>query len=97
MQVRKLASSEEAKGQHLVFVGSEAGAQLDEVLEASKGRAVLVVTESARGLRRGSTINFVVVGTKVRFDIALSPAQERGIRISARLLAVARKVVDKPS
>lgn len=97
VQVHKLRTVEEATGQHLVFVGSPASAHLEEVVEASKGRAMLVVTESVQALRQGSTINFVVVGTKVRFDIALAPAQERGIKISSRLLAVARKVVGKPS
>lgn len=97
VEIRKLRTGDQALGQHLVFVGSDASGHLDEVLEAGRGQAMLVVTESAQALRRGSTINFVVVDTKVRFDIALAAAQERGIKISSRLLAVARKVVDKPS
>jgi hypothetical protein len=96
VRISKLRTGEQALGQHLVFVGSDAGVHLEEVLEAGRGQAVLIVTESPQALRRGSTINFVVVDTKVRFDIALATAQERGIKISSRLLAVARKVVGKP-
>jgi len=38
-------------------------------------------------------INFVAVEDKVRFDVALPPAERGQLKISARLLAVARKVI----
>jgi hypothetical protein len=38
-------------------------------------------------------INFVAVDDKVRFDVALPPAERGQLKISSRLLAVARKVV----
>jgi uncharacterized protein DUF4154 len=41
-------------------------------------------------------INFVLVDDKVRFDVALVSADMGSLKISARLLAVARKVV-RPS
>jgi len=37
-------------------------------------------------------INFVSAGARVRFDVALPPAERSRLRISARLLSVARKV-----
>jgi len=42
-------------------------------------------------------INFVVVEDTVRFDIAPPPSESGNLRISARLLGVARKVVSKSS
>ena len=54
------------------------------------------MTESDEGLAAGSMINFVVVDDKVRFDVALARAEQAGLRISARLLSVARKVVTAP-
>src|SRR2546421_352827 len=45
----------------------------------------------------GRTINFVVVEDKVRFDIAPPPSESSNLKISARLLGVARKVVSKSS
>ena len=38
-------------------------------------------------------INFVPEDDRVRFDVALAPAEEGRLKISARLLAVARKVI----
>ena len=42
-------------------------------------------------------INFVVVDDKVRFDVALHPINRAGLKVSARLLAVARMVQSDPS
>ena len=61
-----------------------------------KGQPVLVVTESSRALALGSMINFVVVDDKVRFDIAPQAAEASRLRISARLLGVARTLIGRP-
>ena len=52
-----------------------------------------MVTESDEALAHGSMINFVAVDNRVRFDVALPQAQRRHLRISSRLLGVARRVV----
>ena len=77
----------------MLFRSRSSGDQLSAGLDASKGQSALTVTESEDGLRRGSMINFVIVSDKVRFDVALSPAEASRLKISSRLLAVARKVV----
>jgi hypothetical protein len=91
--VRRLQRGEAPGRLHLLFVGQAEGARLAEILAAVKGQALLVVTESENALEQGSVINFVPVGDKLRFDVALPPAERARLKISARLLAVARKVV----
>ena len=59
------------------------------------GKPMLIVTETRERSSHGSMINFVVVDDKVRFDVALPPAERDQLRISSRLLAVARKVVPR--
>ena len=91
--VRRVRRGEPLEGLHVLFVGAAHAAHLPEVLHAVSGRAILTVTESAGALPAGSMINFVPEAARVRFDIALAPAQRAELRISARLLSVARKVV----
>jgi YfiR/HmsC-like len=43
-----------------------------------------------------SAINFVVVDDKVRFDVAPEAFDKANLRVSARLLTVARKVMGTP-
>ncbi len=97
VQVRKLRPGDPIGGLHILFIGRADDGRLPEVLAAAKGRALLTVTESDEALELGSMINFVVVDGKVRFDVALPPADPGNLRISSRLLAVARKVVSKSS
>jgi hypothetical protein len=95
--VRRLRPGDPIAGLHMLFIGGSDRGRLAEILAAAKGRALLTVTESEEGLDLGSMINFVVVEDKVRFDVAPPPAESGSLKISARLLGVARKVVSKSS
>ncbi len=95
--VRRLRPGDPIAGLHVLFIGGSDRGRLAEILAAAKGRPLLTVTESEEGLELGSVINFVVVEDKVRFDVAPPPAESGGLKISARLLGVARKVVSKSS
>ena len=95
--VRRLQRGEPAASAHLVYIASSEESRLPETLAALRGLPVLVVTESSRALALGSMINFVVVDDKVRFDIAPQAAEAGHLRISARLLGVARSLIGKAS
>ena len=91
VEVRKLARGEAPEGVHVVFVSRAMAAQVADVIAAVQGRPVLTVTEIEPGGTTGM-INFVVVEDKVRFDILLLPITQSGLKISVRLLGVARRV-----
>ena len=95
--VRKLRPGDSIEGLHVLFIGRADSGRMGGVLAAARGRALLTVTEAEDALELGSTINFVLVDDKVRFDVAPPPADSGSLKISARLLAVARKVVSKSS
>ncbi|HEX7053489.1 MAG TPA: YfiR family protein [Burkholderiales bacterium] len=91
--VRRLRPGDSLRGVHVLFVGSGESGRLAEILAAADAQPILAVTDSEAGLRAGSMINFVVENQRVRFDIALPPAERARLKISSRLLAVARKVI----
>jgi hypothetical protein len=93
LSVQRLKRADALTGVHLLFVGQSEAARLAEIVSAAKGRPLLIVTETENALTRGSMINFITVDDKVRFDVALPEAERGQLRISARLLAVARKVI----
>jgi len=90
--VRKLRATEEPTDLSIVFVGATNTRELKAMLSKLKGSGALVVTESARALELGSMINFVIVDGRLRFDVALGAVDSGGLKISSRLLAVARRV-----
>ena len=97
VRVRVLGRGDSSAGLQVLFVGRSEGARLNPVASATDGVPTLVVSESDGALAQGSAINFVVVDDKVRFDVALRAINRAGLKISARLLAVARVVQPDPS
>ena len=57
---------------------------------------MLTVGDTGGFLEQGGIVNFVLEGTKVRFEISQEAAQRAGIRISSRLLRLATRVVTNP-
>lgn len=91
--VRRLRRGESLAGVQVLFVGAAESAQLREILASAGRQPILAVTDSETGLGAGSMINFVIEDERVRFDIALPPAERARLKISSRLLSVARRVV----
>ncbi|MBC7803074.1 MAG: YfiR family protein [Candidatus Parcubacteria bacterium] len=81
---------------HILFVGRADTPRLPQIVKALPPTPTLVVSESADAFKHGSVINFVLVEGRVRFDVSLDAAQRRGIRLSSRLLAVAREIQGAP-
>ena len=92
--VRRLKETESPKGVHLLFIG-RAESNPRGLLRAAQHQGTLTVTESERGLEMGSAINFVSMDDRVGFEVSLESAEKSGLRISSRMLAVARRVVPR--
>ena len=76
---------------HLLFIGAATPA-VDAMLRRVDGAPVLTVGEDEGFLRRGGTLAFAPEGGRIRFDVNLAAADAAGIRLSSRLLQVARRV-----
>jgi len=94
VQARQIESPEEAAGFHMVFVGASSGAEAGEVAAAIGGGPVLLVGESEGFATSGGTINFFSEDNKIRFEINPRAAEAAGLRVSSRLLRVAKIVSD---
>lgn len=80
---------------HVLFVAADRSAGVGELLRIAADNAVLTITESSPR-PADSMINFEIIDSKVRFDVALGRARASGMDISARLLGVALRVEDTP-
>lgn len=90
--VRKLRRDQPLDGVHVLFVSQDGCLPIAGALAAGKGLPALTVTDAPAGIGSGCMINFVLVDDKIRFDVALAPAEASGLKISSQLLAVARNV-----
>ncbi|HSX61078.1 MAG TPA: YfiR family protein [Tahibacter sp.] len=87
LRVKVLSDGDDFADVNVLFVGT--GTALVEALRAADARPMLVVTEAESALTKGSVINFIVVDGRVRFEISTTGAEQRGLKLSSRLLAVA--------
>ena len=84
-----------SEGLHALFIARGTSTQAAAAaITAARGQPVLTITELEQEGETGM-INFVVVDDKVRFDIALPLVVYSGLKISSRLLGVARRVEGK--
>lgn len=90
--VNRHERADAAPPHQVLFVGRGAS-RATAFLASSGGRSILTVTEADDSFPAGSMINFVVVDGKVRFDVDVRRAESENLKISARLLSVARKTM----
>ncbi|HSW05427.1 YfiR family protein [Aquabacterium sp.] len=96
LAVRKLRPGDAATELQVLFIARPENARLPTIAATARDRALLIVTESDEAMPQHSAINFVVVDDKVRFDVATHAFDKANLRVSARLLTVARKVMGTP-
>ncbi len=91
--VRRLQRGESLAGLHILFIdrSMERHTQAD-MLAAARNYSLLTVTDADDGLTQGFMISFVLAGERLRFDVGLKQVGPSGLRISARMLAVAHRV-----
>jgi hypothetical protein len=91
-QVRSIKNLRELDGAQMLYIGSSHREELRRLISSVAGRPVLVVTNEEGGLDAGSSVNFLLIDQRVRFEISLDAAQGSGLRVASELLAVAVRV-----
>jgi hypothetical protein len=95
-RVQHFKQTQEAQGCQVLFVGIAEKRSLSAALANLKGTPVLTVGESDHFAREGGMIGFFLEDNKVRFEINLDAAEHAKLKISARLLELAKTVIGGP-
>ena len=90
--IRRLPQERDIRDCHVLYVSSSERKTLPEIFANLKGSSVLTVGEMTQFAVRGGMIQFGLQDKQVRFDINLDAASRVGLRISSRLLVLARVV-----
>ncbi|HEX9002623.1 MAG TPA: YfiR family protein [Blastocatellia bacterium] len=92
LTIRRLKWGQNLKDCHVLFVSSSEQKRLPQILEILKGASVLTVSEMDQFSQQGGVIGFVMENSKVRFEINTSASEQARLKISSKLLALARIV-----
>lgn len=82
----------EAQQCQLVFLGFADRESLKEWISGMSGFAVLTVSDAQDFINVGGMIQFIIIDGKIRFDINQSAAHSLSIKVSSKLLGLARNV-----
>jgi len=97
LEIKRLKPGPDLRNCHILFLNSSEKKHLAPILESLQGSSVLTVGETDRFAQSGGVINFIFEENKVRFEINSETAARAGLKISSKLLALARIVANQPN
>ena len=95
--VRVVGRVQDVVGSQILYIAAPTLGRLPDVIRELHGRPVLTVANASGFVEAGGMVDFVAEDDKVRFEIHQARAEKTGLKISARLLALARVVEPDPS
>jgi hypothetical protein len=90
--VRRISSSAQSEGCHLLFIAQSEQESLGEILPQVAGKPILTIGDTSGFASAGVMINFYVERDFVRFEINMSAARKAGLKFSSKLLKLGRIV-----
>jgi hypothetical protein len=85
-------TGEDLRGAHILFIGASERKRLPAILSSLRGSSVLTVSDAAGFLDAGGMIQFVNEEKRIRFAINADAAAKAKLKISSKLLSLARTV-----
>ncbi len=79
---------------HIVFVSASEKASVSDVLDRAKGTSWLTIGETEGFAQRGGIINLIKEEKRFRFEINVKSAKKAELKISSKLLKLAKIVED---
>jgi len=93
LQVRHLLEKDNPRACDLLFIVGQDKRHTAALLKAVNNAPILTVGESDDFIRQGGMIGFCLQENKIRFDINLPAARRADLKISSRLLLLAKSVI----
>lgn len=95
LTVKRLHDGEDLLGCQVLFICRSEKDQLSSLLQNLKGKPVLTVSDITGFADKGGMVNFVLAKEKVKLEINQATSEEAGLKISAKLLKLARIAITK--
>jgi len=95
LEIRWIRKLQELSSCQILFVSHSEQKRYSLSLDAVRGRTVLTVGETPEFLGAGGMVCFSSQQGTIQFDVNLEAANKAHLKISSRLLALARRVVNQ--
>jgi hypothetical protein len=95
VEIRWIRKPQDLSSCQILFVSRSEQKRYSQSLDAVRSRAVLTVGETSEFLGAGGILCFSSQQGSMQFDVNLEAANKAHLKISSRLLALARRVVNQ--
>jgi hypothetical protein len=93
MQVHRYQWPVDLRSCHILYISSSEQKRLRQITESLREQPVLTVTEAEENSQAKGIMNLFVEGGKVQFEVNITDAEKARLRISSKLLRLARGTV----
>jgi hypothetical protein len=88
--LKHLDSPNQISGCHLLYIPATEEGRLDDIFNAVGNQPILTIGETPKFLWAGGIIRFFIADGKIRFEIDPDAADKAGLRLSSRLMSLAK-------
>jgi hypothetical protein len=92
LSVRRLQWGQDLRACHILFISSSERNRLAQIFASLRGASVLTVSDMGQFIQQGGIINFILEASRVRFEINATAAGQARLKISSKLLSLAKTV-----
>jgi hypothetical protein len=93
LRVQHFKQIEEIRGCQILFIGEGKQKRAASLATQLQGNPVLTVGESEHFIQEGGMIGFLFEENKIRFEVNLEAAEHAKLKLSSRLLGLAKRVI----
>lgn len=90
--IKRFKSGQDATGCHIVFISASEKSRVRSILDRLRGIGILTVSDIPGFCQGGGMIDFELLDRKVHFEINLEAAGRARLKLSSKLLSVAKIV-----
>lgn len=91
---KRLSGDSSTDGCQVLFIGSGERRRVGEILDRARDSSVLTISDTDGFMQNGGVIGFVIEDNKIGFEVNMSAARRKHLKISSQLLKLARNVRD---
>jgi hypothetical protein len=93
IEVHQVSDVLRARSCHILYIAPSGTVPVKQIVEGLHGASVLTVGDCKGFAEQGGMINFVLENDRVKFEVSSKAAEQVGLKISSKLLSVAKSVI----
>jgi hypothetical protein len=93
VKVVQVEDPKEVAAPHILYVSDGKSNVIEAIHKQTEGKPVLIIAEREGLHKKGATMSFIAIDSKLRLDINAKELQTRNIKISTQLQALTNEVI----